>query len=107
MGSGIAAFYDVVVNWWPSLLKGALNTLALVAICFPLTLALAVVVGLARLSRIWLLRAVARLYFEIFRGISVLVTIFWLFFALPFFGVELSAWGAAVLALVLVHAAYA
>jgi polar amino acid transport system permease protein len=105
--SSMAAFFDIVTRWGPSLLRGALNTLALVGLCFPLTLILCIVIGLARLSQVWLVRAVARVYVEVFRGVSLFVTIFWLYFVLPFLGVSLSPWGAAVSALVLVHAAYA
>ena len=107
MGSGVAAFFEIVVNWGPTLLRGALNTLALVGLCLPLVLALAAVIGLARLSQVRVIRALARVYVEIFRGVSLFVTIFWLYFALPFLGISLSPWGAAVAALVLVHAAYA
>jgi polar amino acid transport system permease protein len=107
MAPSFVAFFDVIVNWGPSLLRGAVNTIALVALCLPLTLALGSVVGMARLSRVWPIRVVARLYVEIFRGVSLFVTIFWLYFALPFLRISLSPWGAAVLALVLVHSAYA
>jgi polar amino acid transport system permease protein len=102
----VEAFLNIVLHWAPSLIDGIRNTLMLVAICFPLTLLLSVLVGLARLSRFGLLRAAARVYVEIFRGVSLFVTIFWMYFALPFLGVSLSPWAAAVVALVLVHAAY-
>jgi len=107
MGSSLRAFVDIVINWGPSLLAGALNTIVLVCIAFPLTIVAGGIVGLARLSRLSIIRIVANVYVEFFRGISLFVTIFWLYFALPFLGISLSPWSAAVSALVLVHSAYA
>jgi polar amino acid transport system permease protein len=43
---------------------------------------------------------------EFFRGISTVVLLFWLYFALPFLGVSLSAETSAVIGLGLVHGAY-
>ena len=43
---------------------------------------------------------------EVFRGTSAYVQLFWLYYALPLLGVELSVWGAAIWALGLNHAAY-
>jgi polar amino acid transport system permease protein len=52
------------------------------------------------------LRGAATCWVEFFRGISTVVQLFWLYFALPFFGISLSAEIAAVIGLGLVHGAY-
>ena len=103
----MSALIGIITNWWSPLLAGAGTTLALVAISFPFTVVVAVVVGLARLSPVLAVRIIARGYVEFFRGISVVVAIFWLYFALPFFGISLSPIAAAAGALVFVHGAYA
>jgi polar amino acid transport system permease protein len=51
-------------------------------------------------------RLLAGAYIEFFRGTSVLVQMFWIFFALPAFGVSMSALTAGVLALGLNVGAY-
>lgn len=62
--------------------------------------------GLGRLSANPLLKAVSVSYIEIFRGTSLLVQMFWIFFALPLLGVHLSPFTAGVLALSLNIGAY-
>lgn len=97
----------VIIEWSPLLLDGLIQTLKLFFIVIPLDLAIAVAVGLGRLSSYRLIRVAANIYMEIFRGISLYVTLFWLYFALPFLGFRPSVWQAAVAGLALVHGAYA
>ncbi|MFG2571157.1 ectoine/hydroxyectoine ABC transporter permease subunit EhuC [Streptomyces sp. NPDC048481] len=63
-------------------------------------------IGLARGSRLWIVRFVAGVYFEVFRGMSALVLMFWMFFALPLFGWQLEPLWAGVSALGLTYGAY-
>ncbi|MER6786462.1 ectoine/hydroxyectoine ABC transporter permease subunit EhuC [Streptomyces sp. NPDC000658] len=68
--------------------------------------AVSFVIGLARGSRLWIVRFVAGAYFEVFRGMSALVLMFWMFFALPLFGWQLEPLWAGVSALGLTYGAY-
>jgi polar amino acid transport system permease protein len=72
--------------------------------------ALAVVVafaaGLGRLSRFMAVRALATTYIEFFRGTSIFVQLFWVYFVLPFAGITLTPLQAGVLALGLNVGAY-
>ncbi|HJL18321.1 MAG TPA: ectoine/hydroxyectoine ABC transporter permease subunit EhuC [Sandaracinaceae bacterium LLY-WYZ-13_1] len=80
--------------------KGLGVTLVLTAGGAVLAALLALLAGLASLSRDPILRGVARVYVEVFRGTSVLVQLFWLYYALPIlFGVDLPALLAGILAL--------
>ncbi|MFJ9715007.1 ectoine/hydroxyectoine ABC transporter permease subunit EhuC [Streptomyces sp. NPDC101213] len=63
-------------------------------------------IGLARGSRYWIVRFLAGTYFEVFRGMSALVLMFWMFFALPLFGWQLVPLWAGVSALGLTYGAY-
>lgn len=63
-------------------------------------------IGIARASRFWIVRFLAGVYFEIFRGMSALVLMFWMFFALPLFGWQLAPLWAGVSALGLSYGAY-
>ena len=71
-----------------------------------LALIMAFVGGVAKLSRNALARWLAIIYIELFRGTSAIVQLFWLFFVLPFFGINLSAVLAGILALGLNVGAY-
>lgn len=73
---------------------------AIVAFC------VALIAGLGRVSRISIIRKVTAAYVELFRGTSLLVQLFWIFFALPAFGLQFSAFLASVIALGLNYGAY-
>jgi polar amino acid transport system permease protein len=90
----------------PRLLEGAWLTVQITLLSAALALVLAFVAGLSGLSRSRLLRGVTRVYVEFFRGTSVMVQLFWLFFALPLLGWELEPMFAGILALGLNLGAY-
>lgn len=90
----------------PLLLRGAWITIQLTLVSAGLALAMALVAGIARMSSVWIVRFISGAYIEVFRGTSVLVQMFWFFFALPLFGISLSPFTAGVLALGLNVGAY-
>jgi polar amino acid transport system permease protein len=90
----------------PILLRGVGLTVQLTLVSAALSLVIAIVAGLGRASHIAPIRWIAGVYVEVFRGTSVLVQLFWFFFALPLFGITLSAFVAGVLALSLNIGAY-
>jgi polar amino acid transport system permease protein len=90
----------------PRLLEGAAATLQLAALGAGLALVMAFAAGLARLSPRRALRWPAAVYVETFRGTSLLVQLFWLYFVLPGFGISLSAMAAGVLGIGLNYGAY-
>ena len=98
---------DAIIEYAPLLWQGLLTTLLVTVLGGALCLVVAFAAGLARLSRHWILRWPAGVFIEVFRGTSLLVQMFWLFFALPFFGIQLHPLTAAVLALGLNEGAYA
>ncbi|HEV7372493.1 ectoine/hydroxyectoine ABC transporter permease subunit EhuC [Arenibaculum sp.] len=92
----------------PPLLDGAWLTVRITAVASLLAAALALAAGLARLSAWRPVRALAAVYVETFRGTSLLVQLFWLYFVLPLppFSLELDAFTVAVLGLGLNIGAY-
>lgn len=90
----------------PALSTGLRITLILTVAGSALGVAVALTMGLLRISRRKALRALALSYIEFFRGTSALVQLFWVYFALPFFGLELPALLAGVLVLGLNAGAY-
>ncbi|RJG24307.1 ectoine/hydroxyectoine ABC transporter permease subunit EhuC [Paenibacillus thiaminolyticus] len=98
---------SAMLEYVPALLQGAWVTLQIV--CFSMLLAFfcAFIAGLARLSKYRIIRLVSGVYVEVFRGTSLLVQLFWLYFALPMLlDIRMSAMAAAVLALGLNYGAY-
>lgn len=94
------------MEFLPYLVKGAQVTIAIAAAASIVSLLMAAVAGVARLSQNRLIRWSATCYVELFRGTSLLVQLFWLFFVLPNFGIKLNAFVVAVLTLGLNNGAY-
>ncbi|WP_457972380.1 ectoine/hydroxyectoine ABC transporter permease subunit EhuC [Arthrobacter sp. D1-17] len=98
---------SAVIDYAPLLWQGLLTTMLVTVLSGALCVVVAFAAGLARLSRHRFLSWPAGIFIEVFRGTSLLVQMFWLFFALPFFGIQLHPLTAAVLALGLNEGAYA
>ncbi len=73
------------------LLPGVKITLIITLSSTIVALFAAFAAGLARLSRRRWLNVPALVYIDFFRGTSALVQLFWAYFVLPLFGIELSA----------------
>jgi len=82
---------DELLGLFPPLLEGLAVTLQITFGAAVLAVPLALAAGLARLSRLRAVRAVATVYVEIFRGTSALVQLFWFYYVLPMFGLRLPA----------------
>jgi polar amino acid transport system permease protein len=95
-----------MIEFLPILLRGAAVTIQITAVASVVAIILAFVAGLARLSSNWAIRWLAVGYVELFRGTSLLVQLFWMFFVLPNFGIRLDPFPVAVLALGLNIGAY-
>ena len=92
---------------WELVLRGVWVTLQLLVFGALLATVVSFVVGVARTHRRWIVRFVAGLYTEVFRGTSALIMIFWVYFVLPLaFGWQLVPMWAGVLALGLTYGAY-
>ncbi|MFI1013238.1 ectoine/hydroxyectoine ABC transporter permease subunit EhuC [Streptomyces sp. NPDC020965] len=98
---------EISPGLWELLLRGVWITVQLTVYSAAFGVVVAFVTGLARAHRLWIVRFVAGVYFEIFRGTSALILMFWIFFVLPLgFGWQLVPMWAAVLSLGLTYGAY-
>ena len=88
------------------LLEGAWVTIQVTALAVLVGTAGAIALGIASQSPFRPLRWFVRVYVEVFRGVSAIILLFWVYFALPLFGISLSAMEAGVLALGVNLAAY-
>lgn len=90
----------------PPLLQGLALTLEIMAGAVVLAVPLALAAGIGRLSSLRPLRWIAAVYVEVFRGTSALVQLFWFYFVLPLFGVQLPAMLVGIVVLALNAGAY-
>jgi His/Glu/Gln/Arg/opine family amino acid ABC transporter permease subunit len=89
-------------DWTAQMAIASLGTLQLMVASFGLACAVGLVVALLRISPLAPVRGLARLYIGFFRGVPVLVILYWIYFALPEMGYEvlvISSYTAAVLGL--------
>ena len=103
MDSNIDAFLEA----WPRFQEGIVTTIYLTLGGAALGFVMALVLGIAAGSRLMVIRGVSRTIVEFFRGTSLLVQLFWLFFVLPLLGYELDPLFCGILALGLNYGAYA
>ena len=80
------------------LLDGAFVTVQQTILASVVAVLIALAVGMMRLSSNALVHGAATVYIEIFRGTSLLVQLFWIFFVLPLFGITLEKFTAGFLA---------
>jgi polar amino acid transport system permease protein len=93
-------------DFLPFLLMGIPVTIEVTVLAMAVALPVAVILALGRGSRLAVLRWPAGFVIELFRGSSSLVQLFWAFYVLPFFGINLPALVAGVLVLGLNEGSY-
>ncbi|MFP4275160.1 MAG: amino acid ABC transporter permease [Paracoccaceae bacterium] len=98
--------WDVFMRIYPMLMKGVWNTIALAVSILVLGAIAGVAICLVRLYAPRPFRWIAIAYIDIFRAIPILVLLVLVYFALPFVGIRLSSFAAAVLALSLVFSSF-
>lgn len=113
---GIAIGVEIMINppeaapfdLLPALLRGLATTIQLTILGSALALVVALVAGVARSSKNIFIRTITGFYVEVFRGTSILVQLFWIFFVLPLppFNLSLTPLQAGVMALGLNVGAY-
>ena len=89
-----------------TLLLGTVTTLKVLICSIILYVIISMIFGLMRLSKNPIIQGTATCYIEFFRGTSLLVQLFWVYYVLPFFGISLEAFTAGVVALGLNFGAY-
>ncbi len=82
----------------PRFIDGTIVTVQQTVLAALLAVTIALVMALMRLSKLVLVRSVAITYIEIFRGTSLLIQLFWIFFVLPLFGITLEKFTAGFIA---------
>ncbi|MEZ5778638.1 MAG: ectoine/hydroxyectoine ABC transporter permease subunit EhuC [Paracoccaceae bacterium] len=81
------SYTEFLTEYGGRFLDGTLVTALQFVLAAVVAIALALIAGLMKLSSNPLIKGIAVTYIEIFRGTSLLVQLFWLFYVLPLFGI--------------------
>lgn len=99
--------FTAVIQNYPALLKGVGMTALIWSIAFPAAMVIGFALSLGARSRFGWLKALTRVYVEVFRNTPVLIQLIWFFYAFPILtGQQLTPIVAALCGLVLNASAY-
>jgi polar amino acid transport system permease protein len=97
---------DDMIAFLPSLLQGALITIAVSLLAFVLACVLGLLLGLMRMARLLPVRMLAAAYIQFIRGTPLLLQLFFIYYVLPYAGVTLTPFASGVIGLTMNYAAY-
>ncbi len=92
------SYIEFLHNHGQRFIDGTIVTVEQTALAIVLAVVIALIMALMKMSPIFLLRYPAIAYIEIFRGTSLLVQLYWIFFVLPLFGLSLEKFTAGFVA---------
>ncbi|AIZ32966.1 ectoine/hydroxyectoine ABC transporter permease subunit EhuD [Pseudomonas sp. K1(2024)] len=95
-----------VLDFLPILLEGAVVTLKVTVLSFVLSSVIGLVFALMMVSQSKAISRTGYTVVNIIRGLPIIVQLFYIYFVLPDFGVQLSAFQAGVLGLGIAYSAY-
>lgn len=100
------SYPDYLIEYLPKLAGGIYTTVGQMVCASMLAIALSLLFGLLRLSPSRLANGAATVYIEFFRGTSLLVQLYWIYYVLPLMGIKMGAFVSGFLALGLNFGAY-
>jgi His/Glu/Gln/Arg/opine family amino acid ABC transporter permease subunit len=98
---------DVLGRYYPSILAGYVVTVEVALLTIAFGIGLGLVFAILRCLRLRALNALIVIYVDVFRSLPQLVVIVFVYFALPYAGLNLSPFSATVLSLAAVLSAFA
>ena len=98
--------WAAIPGMMPALLEGLKVTVLLTLVIMAIALVVALPVALARMSSHRWLRVPSTIYVQVLRGTPVLLQLFYLYYVLPFAGIELNAWTAGIIGMSAAYSAY-
>lgn len=99
-------FLQQARDFLPILLQGGIVTLQVTVLSFVLSSVLGLGLALLRLSNVAALRFAASSFINVIRGLPIIVQLFYIYFVLPEFGIQLTAFQAGVIGLGIAYSAY-
>jgi polar amino acid transport system permease protein len=100
------SYIDFLKTYAPRFIDGAIITLEQAVLAAVLAIVVAIIAAFMKMSTLLPIRWVGVAYIEIFRGTSLLVQMYWIFFVLPLFDITLSKFTAGFIAVGLNLGAY-
>lgn len=101
-----ASFLQNAQDFLPILLQGAVVTVQVTVLAFVLSSALGLALALMKLSPVRALSWTATVVVNVIRGLPIIVQLFYIYFVLPEFGLQLTAFQAGVIGLGIAYSAY-
>jgi len=101
-----ASFLQNAQDFLPILLQGAVVTVQVTVLSFLLSSALGLALALMKLSPVRALSWTGTVIINVIRGLPIIVQLFYIYFVLPEFGVQLTAFQAGVIGLGIAYSAY-
>ena len=98
--------WAAIPEMMPQLLSGLRVTVLATLVIMAVALVVALPIALARMSHNPLLRLPSTVYVQVLRGTPVLLQLFYLYYVLPFAGIELNAWTAGIIGMSAAYSAY-
>jgi len=102
----IDSYPEFLAKFGDRLVDGTFMTLEQSLLAILVAVVMATAFGIGRVSNSMLIRAISTTYIEFFRGTSLIVQLFWIFYVLPFFGLVLEPYPAGFVAVGLNLGAY-
>ena len=99
-------FFSFVFEYGPKFTSAAIITAQVFIYSSLLAVLISLIFGIMRLSKNIIIQSIAPIYIEFYRGTSLIIQMFWIYYVLPLFGVPLPALLAGVLALGMNFGAY-
>lgn len=99
-------FINDAIDFLPILLKGAIVTVQVTVLAFILSSVLGLILALLKLSANKFLAWTGSAIINVIRGLPIIVQLFYIYFVLPDFGIQLTAFQAGVIGLGIAYSAY-
>ena len=99
-------FFDFSITYGPKFSSAAITTVQVFVYSSLLAVIISIIFGIMRLSKNLIIQVLATVYIEFYRGTSLIIQMFWIYYVLPLFGLPLPALLAGVLALGMNFGAY-
>lgn len=99
-------YWNFLIEFLPKLVNGAVMTVMVMVCATLLAVVISIIFGLMRLSTNLAVQGAATVYIEFFRGTSLLVQLYWIYYVLPLMGITLTPFVSGVLALGMNFGAY-
>ena len=99
-------FFEFSITYGPKFSSAAITTAQVFVYSALLAVIISIIFGIMRLSKNLIIQVLATIYIEFYRGTSLIIQMFWIYYVLPLFGLPLPALLAGVLALGMNFGAY-